>query len=72
MEYLGIGIAIAGVSISASSVIITVLKVKMQKANNIQEGSAGCPLHSGMEATLTFVKDAIEIIQEDIKKLLAR
>lgn len=66
MELLGVGIAIAGISISTASVIITVIKTKSQK----KEVSDTCPMHSGVIATFEHIKSEINNLKNDFRNEL--
>ena len=77
---MGTGIAVAGIAIAAAPVAITALKVmrngKVDTSTTTTTSTTGrdkpCPLHSGIEATLSGLKDSMEIVQADIKELLKR
>lgn len=73
---LAIGIPAVGVSFSMAAVIITVVKTK---ASGAHRADGVCPLHSGIEATITYVKSRIDDLEEimtelrnDIKNVLVR
>lgn len=62
---MDIGIGIAGVAISAGAVIITVIK---ERSNG--SGNRTCPRHSGIEATLDFLKDGMDRIEDKLDKII--
>lgn len=65
MDY---GIGIAGIAISAGAVAITAIKVK---ANGNGNGKPPiCGLHSGIEATLNFLKEGQKRIEEKLDRVI--
>jgi len=66
MDY---GIGIAGIAISAGAVAITAIKVK-SNGNGNGNGSKQCPLHSGIEATLNFLKEGQKRIEEKLDRVI--
>lgn len=63
MDY---GIGIAGIAISAGAVAITAIKVKA----NGNGKSPVCGLHSGIEATLNFLKEGQKRIEEKLDRVI--
>jgi len=65
---MDLGIGIAGIAISAGAVAITAIKVR---ANGNGNGNGKpCPLHSGIEATLDFLKDGVDRIEDKLDRLI--
>lgn len=65
---MDLGIGIAGVAISAGAVIITAIKAKSNGNGN--SNNKPCSLHSGIEATLTFLKDGMDRIEDKLDKII--
>lgn len=63
MDY---GIGIAGIAISAGAVAITAIKVKA----NGNGKPPTCGLHSGIEATLNFLKEGQKRIEEKLDRVI--
>ena len=64
---IGTGIAIGTLGIGATTVIVTAIKARSGNNNN-----GNCPLHSGIDATLAYLKDSMDTVQEDIKDILQK
>jgi ABC-type phosphate transport system permease subunit len=65
---LGIGIGIAGVAGSTAAVLVTAIK---NKPNGNGNGNGkSCSLHSGIEATLNFLKEGQKRIEEKLDKVI--
>ena len=58
--------SVFGIGVPTAAVWITVLKVKGKPSLEV------CPLHSGIVATLEYVKDSIDEVKGDIKELLKK
>jgi hypothetical protein len=78
---MGTGIAVAGIAIAAAPVAITALRVmrngRVDTSTTTTTSTTGrekqtCSLHSGIEATLSALKDSMDVVQADIKELLKR
>ena len=63
MDY---GIGIAGIAISAGAVAITAIKVRAN--GNVKTNT--CSLHSGIEATLNFLKEGQKRIEEKLDRVI--
>lgn len=66
---IGVGIAIAGVAVAAAPVAITAIRVK---SNGKIEPNGVCPLHSGIETSLEYLKQGQERIEEKLDKAIAK
>lgn len=62
---LGTGIMIAGVAVPTAAVVITALKTRNGNGNG-----KPCPLHSGIDATLDFLKDGMDRIESKLDKII--
>ena len=70
---IGAGIGVAGLAVSTAAVIITAIKVKgTDNDDSVGSNDKACPLHSGIEATLTYLKNSMSTVQEDIKDILQK
>ena len=70
---IGAGIGVAGLAVSAAAVVITAIKVKAtDKQDSNSNAGKSCPLHSGIEATLAYLKNSMDTVQEDIKDILQK
>lgn len=65
---LGTGIAIGTITIGATTVVVTWFKGKASSNGN--GNGKPCPLHSGIEATLVFLKDGQKRIEEKLDRVL--
>lgn len=68
---IGTGIAIGTLGIGATTVIVTAIKARSGNNNNGNKKGA-CPLHSGIDATLAYLKNSMDTVQEDIKDILQK
>jgi hypothetical protein len=64
------GIGVAGIAISAGAVAITAIKVRANGNGNGNGNGKPCPLHSGIEATLDFLKDGIDRIEGKLDRAI--
>ena len=67
---LGTGIAIVGIAIPAGALGITALKTRANGNGDSNGNGKQCSLHSGIEATLTYLKDGQKRIEEKLDKVL--
>ena len=65
---VGIGIAVAGASGSIAAVLVTAIKNK--GTGNGNGNGKPCTLHSGIEATLNFLKEGQKRIEEKLDKVI--
>lgn len=65
---MDLGIGIAGVSISMAAVVITAIKTKSNGNGNGK--TPICGLHSGIEATLNFLKEGQKRIEEKLDRVI--
>ncbi len=66
---LGAGIAIAGLAVAAAPVAITAIRVKSNSNSNGKVDKV-CPLHSGIETSLEYLKQGQERIEEKLDKVI--
>lgn len=64
---MGIGVAIAGVAFSGAAVGITVIKTRSN--GNGKPSVYPCAAHSGIEATLTALKQGQDRIEKSLERI---
>lgn len=67
---MALGIGEGAIAVSIAAVAITVLRTKPWEKTNGNGNGKPCPLHSGIEATLDFLKDGVDRIEDKLDRLI--